>query len=133
MKKYDPTNYFLSLASACLFLAGCATNQTTSASNPTSMSARSSQDGGHLIIHRVANFGTDLFLTLSVDGAQIADLGEGRTYDGYLPPGRHVLSAVANPNRNALAPFKTTLNIQKGGTYSFTAIWQGSNVVLVKD
>jgi hypothetical protein len=127
MKKYNRTNYLLSLASACLLLAGCATNQTTSA-----MSAQSSQ-GGHLIVHRVANFGTDLFLTLSVDGAHIADLGEGRIYDGYLPPGRHVLSAVVNPNPSAVAPFKTTLTIQKGSTYSFTAIWRGRNMVLVKD
>jgi hypothetical protein len=127
MKKCNRTNYLLSLASACLLLAGCATNQTTSA-----MSAQSSQ-GGHLIVHRVANFGTDLFLTLSVDSAQIADLGEGRIYDGYLPPGRHVLSAVVNPNPSAVAPFKTTLTIQKGSTYSFTAIWRGRNMVLVKD
>jgi len=75
MKKYNPSNYILSRASACLPVAGCATNQTTSASNPTSMSARSSQDGGHLIVQRGANFGTDLYLTLSVDGAHIADLG----------------------------------------------------------
>ena len=126
MKKYNPTNYILTLASACLLLAGCATNQTTSA-----MSAQSSK-GGHLIVHRVANFGTDLSLTLSVDGAQIADLSEGRTYDGYLPPGQHVLSAIASPSRG-LTPSQTTVNIKKGGTYSYTAVWQGSRLVLVRN
>ena len=44
-------------------------------------------EGGRLIVKRVANLGEDISLSLSVDGKEIAQLGEARSYDGYLTPG----------------------------------------------
>ncbi len=109
----------IGLICACLVLAVCQTN------------AADSKTGGHLIVHRIANFGEDLVLTLSVDGAHLADVGDGATYDGYLPPGRHVLTPMAAPGGGDQTP--TPLTVEEGQTYSYTARREGSNVVLSKD
>ena len=100
MNRYNRTLKLFSMACTWLILVGCETNQPgTSASPASRTSAQSSKDGGHLIVNRVANFGTDLFLDLSIDGVQTAEVREGQSYDGYLPPGQHVLSVIASPTR----------------------------------
>ena len=134
MNRYNRTLKLFSLTCTWLVLVGCETNQPgTSASPASRTSAQSSKDGGHLIVNRVANFGTDLFLSLSIDGVQTAEVREGQSYDGYLPPGPHVLFVIASPNPRGLTPSQTTVTIKKGGTYSYTAVWQGGNLVLVRN
>jgi len=59
MKRYSLIIHTLSLACAGL-IAGCATNQPGAATAPP-------PNSGHVIINRVANFGTDLSLVVSVD------------------------------------------------------------------
>jgi hypothetical protein len=121
MNRQNSIRNLIGLACACLVLAVCQTN------------AADSKTGGHLIVHRIANFGEDLVLTLSVDGAHLADVGDGSTYDGYLPPGQHVLTPMAGPGRGDQTPTPLTLTIKEGQTYSYTARWEGGNVVLSKD
>ncbi|PYJ43665.1 MAG: hypothetical protein DME86_02335 [Verrucomicrobia bacterium] len=121
MNRQNSIRNLIGLACACLVLAVCQTN------------AADSKTGGHLIVHRIANFGEDLVLTLSVDGAHLADVTENSTYDGYLPPGRHVLIPMAAPGGDDQTPTPLTLTVEEGKTYSYTARWQGSNVVLSKD
>jgi hypothetical protein len=133
MNRYNRTLKLFSMACTWLILVGCETNQPgTSASLPSRTTAQSSKDGGHLIVNRIANFGTDLYLDLSVDGVQTAEVREGQSYDGYLPAGRHVLSAIAVPNQGQ-SPSQTTVTIKKGETYSYTAVWQGTRLVLVRN
>ena len=75
MKKYSSIIYIVSLACAGLIFTGCATTQATAPIPPNS---------GHLLINRVANFGSDLSLVVSVDGKNVGSFTEGRSYSGYL-------------------------------------------------
>jgi hypothetical protein len=88
---------------------------------------------GRLMVKRVANFGDDISLSLSVDGKQVALLGEGRSYDGHLAPGRHMISATVAPNLVFSPVWQKEINVQPGQNYSFTAIWQGKRMVLVRN
>ena len=123
MKKYGSIAHILSLACVCLIAAGCAT-QTATAPPPNS---------GHVIVNRVANFGSDLSLVVSVDGKDVGSFTEGRNYDGYLPAGQHVITARCDPNPGGKRPGRKTLTVQAGQTYSYTAAWSGGRLVLVKN
>ena len=114
--------HFLSLTGSCLILIGVA-----------ALTFAGDKPGGHLIVDRVANFGSDLALSVSVDGSQVANLVEGQNYDGYLSPGKHVISAVVSPNRDDSHPGNATIDVKDGETYSFTAIWQGDDLALRKN
>ena len=124
MKRYSSIIHIVSLACAGLIFTGCATNQAT---------APIPANSGHLIVTRVANFGTDLSLVLSVDGKDVGSFTEGRSYSGYLPEGQHVLIARVDPNRTGSSPGKKTVTVQAGQTYSYTAAWSGGNLVLVRN
>jgi len=125
MKKYGSIVQILSLACACAISVGCATNQPGTATAPP--------NSGHLLVYRVPNFGTDLFLVLSVDGKDVGSFTEGRNYDGYLPAGQHVITARPDPNRNDARPGRITLTVKAGQTYSYTAAWSGQNLALVRN
>jgi hypothetical protein len=124
MKKYSSIIHMLSLACAGLIFTGCATSQST---------APIPANSGHLVVTRVANFGTDLSLVLSVDGKDVGSFTEGRNYDGYLSAGQHVLTARVDPNRVGTRPGRKTLTVKAGQTYSYTAAWSGGNLVLVRN
>ena len=124
MKKHNSIIYIVSLACAGLIFTGCATNQAT---------APIPANSGHLVVTRVANFGENLSLTLSVDGKDVGSFGEGRNYDGYLSAGQHRLTARVDPNRTDARPGRTTLTVKAGQTYSYTAAWSGQNLVLVRN
>ena len=90
-------------------------------------------DGGRLIVNRVANFGENISLSLSVDGKEVAQLDEGRSYDGNLAPGRHVISARVTPNLVDSPVWQKEIDVKSGQTYSFTAKWQAEQMVLVSN
>jgi len=124
MKKYNSLTNILGLACACLILIGCATNQATAPIPPNS---------GHLLINRVANFGSDLSLVVSVDGKDVGSFTEGRSYSGYLSAGQHVIVVRVDPFQAGKHPGRKTLTVQAGQTYSYTAGWSGGNLVLVQN
>ena len=124
MKKYNSLTPILGLACACLILIGCATNQVT---------APIPANSGHLIVTRVANFGSNLSLVVSVDGKDVGSFTEGRNYSGYLAAGQHVITARVDPNPGGKRPGRKTLTVQAGQTYSFTAAWSGGKLVLVRN
>ena len=124
MKKYSSIIYILSLAYAGLIFTGCATNQAT---------APIPANSGHLIVTRVANFGENLGLVVSVDGKDVGTFSEGRSYSGYLSAGQHVITVRADPRQPGARPGRKTLTVQAGQTYSFTAAWSGGNLVLVRN
>jgi hypothetical protein len=126
MKKYSLITYIFTLASACLIFVGCATNQPGAATAPP-------PNSGHVLVYRVANFGTDLSLVVSVDGKDVGSFTEGRNYSGYLSAGQHRLTARVDPNRAGTGPAQKTLTVQAGQTYSYTAAWSGQKLVLVRN
>jgi hypothetical protein len=118
------------VALACFIFSGCQTS-STGASGSTASVAAPSKNAGRLTIQRAANFGENLVLNVSIDGAQVASLVEGRSYHGTLSPGQHVISLNVTPN---LGEFRTTpkrLTVQAGQTYSFTAMFKGQRLVLL--
>jgi uncharacterized lipoprotein YajG len=125
MKKYSSTIYILTLACACLITAGCA-NQPGAATAPP-------PNSGRLLVNRVANFGSNLSLVVSVDGKDVGSFTEGRNYSGYLSAGRHVITARVDPNPGGKRPGRKTLTVQAGQTYSYTAAWSGQSLALVRN
>ena len=78
--------------------------------------AAPSKNVGRLTIDRAANFGSDLSLNVSIDGAQVASLVEGRSYNGTLSPGQHVISLTVTPTRGR-PPTTKRLTVQAGQTH----------------
>jgi hypothetical protein len=126
MKTYNPIVYILSLACAGLILNACETAGPGAASAPP-------PNSGHVLIYRVANFGEDMGLVVSVDGKDAGTFGEGANYSGYLPAGQHHITVRAEPNRTGAGPGRRTLNVMAGQTYSYTAAWSGGNLKLVRN
>jgi hypothetical protein len=126
MKKYGSIIYILSLACAGIILSGCGTTQSGAAT-------AAPPNSGHLLVTRVANFGSDLSLVLSVDGKDVGSFTEGRSYSGYLPAGQHVIVARVDPFQAGKRPGRKTITVIAGQTYSYTAAWSGGNLVLVRN
>jgi len=127
MKKYYSIICIVSLACAGIFLAGCETTQSGAATAPPP------PNSGRLYVDRVANFGSDLVLVLSIDGKDVGTFTEGRHYNGYLPAGQHTITARVSPNEAGILPARKTLNVKAGQTYSFTAGQSGGRMTLVKN
>lgn len=127
MRKYYPIIGILTLACAGIALVSCETTGTgVAAAPPPPNSAR-------LVIDRVANFGSDLVLVVSIDGKDAGTFTEGRHYSGYLSPGRHTIAARVDPNQAGILPARKTLNVKAGQTYSYTASQAGGSMTLVKN
>jgi hypothetical protein len=90
----------------------------------------SSQAPARLVIRRMPNLGNNVIVQLSIDGQPAGSISYGHTYEGSLPPGRHVLGVLATGSLSPI-PWEMPLNVQSGHTYIFTAGGNGSgNVVL---
>jgi hypothetical protein len=100
----------------------------TKSSNPSgAIFATSAADGGHLLIKRSPVLGRNVSITLTIDGKLAGTVGWGRTYDRYLTPGRHILTATPNRSRGE---WQGTLNVRAGETYSYSASYNGSKLLL---
>jgi hypothetical protein len=112
------------VAIACSFAASTPIQARLARSN--SASARS-KDDARLVVTRAANFGTFQYLVLFVDGVHVADLGVDQSYEGALPPGRHVLSVSTTPQGyRRTPPTRRRVDAEAGETYAFTAFWRNS-------
>jgi len=105
-------------------LVSCETTGTGAAAAPP--------NSGHVLIYRVANFGADMALVVSVDGKDVGSFSEGANYSGYLPAGQHRITVRAEPNRGGVRPGRQTLMVQAGQTYVYTAAWSGGNMRLLR-
>src|ERR1043166_9388916 len=105
MKKYYSIICILTLACAGIILIGCETTQPSAAT-------AAPPNSGHVLIYRVANFGTDLSLVVSVDGKDVGSFTEGANYSGYLPAGQHRLTVRVDPNRGGVGPGGKTVSGQ---------------------
>jgi hypothetical protein len=122
MKRHSSIIHIVIAAWACLIFAGCATNQAT---------APIPANSGHLLINRVANFGSNMSMIVSVDGKDVGAFTEGRNYSGYLPAGQHQITVRVDPNMTGAQPARKTLTVKAGQTYSYTAGLSGGNMTLV--
>ena len=129
----------LVLIATCLFISGYTANQAISSDAPSGRASRAGSasvqpvnGAAHLIIHRIANLGNRLIVDLRIDGAPVASIAYGHTYEGLLPPGRHVLSVLPTPNPRWNIPWQMTLNVRNGQTYNFTAMGDGSGYMILK-
>jgi len=119
MKKYSYSICgLLILALAYFTFSGCETT-TTGHSGPVA----------HLTVKRGPKFGRLQQLAVMVDGARVASVTEGQTYNGTLTPGQHVISvSPSGPHRGTLP--EKTITAQAGQTYTLTAVWQGKHLTL---
>ena len=127
MKTYNSIVHIFSLACACLILVGCETTQQSAATAPPP------PNSARLVVDRIANFGSDLVLVLSIDGKDVGSFTEGRHYSGYLPAGQHTITARVSPNEAGIRPARKTLNVKAGQTYSYTAAPSQTRMTLVKN
>ena len=113
------------IAIACSFAAGSITQAGPSSSTSSvSLSGAALKDNARLSVRRSADFGTDIYLTLFIDGMNVATLGQNEGYEATLRPGRHVLAVRTTPNpygKTVLSSSDVTMN--GGQTYAFTAVW----------
>src|SRR6202045_883120 len=85
---------------------------------------------GRLIVQRAPNFGSDLFIRLSIDGKRAGDIPRNQHYGGLLKAGRHTLTALALPNTQSRRPTSIGVTIKSGHVYIFTATWEGDRLIL---
>jgi hypothetical protein len=136
MKTYsDSIRNALILTAIWLFLSGYTSSQAIGADPKPRHRAGSalvqSGDGvAHLIVRRDPGLGNFVWVQLSADGVLIANIGYGRTYEGFLPGGRHVLSLLPTPNPKFRIPWQMILDMRSGQTYTFTAMANSGHLIL---
>jgi hypothetical protein len=96
-----------------------------------SIGTAAAQPSGRLIVLRTSNFGWNLGFHLQIDGRSVANIVQGRHYDGWVPAGEHVLTVYKVPYASLSEPTSTIVNVQPGRTYVFTAMWD-SNLVFLR-
>jgi hypothetical protein len=110
------------IAISCSFATGSITQAGPSSSTASNGSAL--MDNARLSLRRSADFGTDIYLTLFIDGINVATLGQNEGYEAIVRPGRHVLSVRTTPNPYGKTVFSSSDVTMKGGQiYAFTAVW----------
>jgi hypothetical protein len=116
---------FLIIAIATIFAAGSTIQAGRSKSTPSvSLNRAGLMDNAHLSLRRSADFGTDIYLILMIDGIQVTTLGQNEDYKATIRSGRHVLSVRTTPNPYGNTVFSSNdITIKGGQTYAFTAVW----------
>ena len=86
---------------------------------------------GRLLIRRAANFGTEQFLRISIDGEKFKPIALGHDFEIFLPAGHHVITVEQSNNPWRTLPTRVPLNVETGRTYQFTAfLYQDHRVYL---
>jgi len=116
------------LAMACLLsVAGYAGASTRATSGTAS-------DGGtaRLIVYRIPTMGKFVIVQVYVDDVVVGSMGYGGTYEGFLKPGHHVLSALATPRSKWRERPPTIVDVRSGQTYRFTAMGNGEGNLILR-
>ena len=109
---------------SAMFVSSCATEAR---SRPA---ATPSGPTGRLIVQRSPNFGSDLFVRLSIDGKRVADIPRNQHYGGFLSAGRHVITALVLPNTELRRPTSIRITVKAGHVYIYTAAWEADRFIL---
>jgi hypothetical protein len=86
---------------------------------------------GRVIVQRAPNFGSDLFIRVSIDGKRVANIPRNQHYGGIVAAGTHILTVIALPNTESRRPTSIRLIVKSGQVYIFTATWSSDRLVLV--
>jgi hypothetical protein len=138
MKTYSRSsrNALILITTSLLFFSGYAASQASShaqshrAAVKRSSFVQPARGAARLIVRRISDLGNFVFVDLYVDGVPVAPIGYGSTYEGLLPPGRHVLSVLPTPDPKWPTPWEMTLDVRSGRTYSFTAEGDSGYLIL---
>ena len=138
MKTYShiSRNALIVMTTSLLFFSGYAASQTSSSAQSRraavsgSALVRPVKGAARLIVRRSPDLGNFVYVDLYVDGVAVASIGYGGTYEGLLPPGRHVLSVLPTPRPKWPTPPEMTLDVRSGQTYSFTAEGDSGYLIL---
>ena len=90
-------------------------------------------DGGtaRIIVYWIPNIGKNVIAQLYVDDVIVGAIGYGRTYEGVLTPGQHLLSALATPRPKWRDRPPTIVDLRGGRTYRFTVMGNGSGSLIL--
>jgi hypothetical protein len=89
--------------------------------------AATAGDGGLLVIRRSPVLGSNVTVTVTIDGKPVGIVRRGQIYERFLTTGRHVL--LVSPN--ALGdPWRATLDVRAGETYSYTVSYRNDGLML---
>jgi hypothetical protein len=116
----------LLLGSVALSVASHAQASPRSTPSPTP-----SGKVGRIIVQRAPNFGSDLFIRVSIDGKRVASIPRNQHYGGIVAAGTHTLTVIALPNTESRRPTSIRLIVKSGQVYIFTATWSSDRLVLV--
>jgi hypothetical protein len=133
MKIYSHSsrNALILMTTCLLFLITYPASQAMSAEAARLIVRQQPVEGAaRLIVRRDPGLGNYVIAHLRVDGVLVAAIGYGRTYEGFLPPGRHVLSTLATPDPKWPTPSAMILDVRSGQTYSFTALGDSGHLIL---
>jgi hypothetical protein len=92
-----------------------------------------SSDGvpARLVVYRIPTTGKFVIVQLYVDDVVVGGIPYGGTYEGFLKPGRRVLSALATPDPQWWERPPTVVQVRSGQTYAFEVKGNGQgNLVL---
>ena len=121
MKTNYVRNTFLLVAVACVSIASVTLSR-----------AGSDYGTAQLRVWRAADFGSDIYLNLSIDGVKVTSLGRNQGYTAELRPGRHILTVSNSPS-----PYGKTkmthkeVTFHSGQNYPYTAIWEANDIKLL--
>jgi hypothetical protein len=99
------------------------------AGTPSPAAAAQNQAAGRLVIKRSAHLGSS-FVSLSIDGKEVAKIGFNGSYDAPLAAGPHVLTVFPIAGREHPQPFTTRITVEPGKTYTFTLVRSDVSVIL---
>ena len=98
-----------------------------SSSNPGgAIFATSAAVGGRLFIRRSPVLGQNVSISLRIDGKVAGTLVQSRTFDRYITPGRHILTASPTGE----GTWQGILDVRRGETYSYIASYNVYKLVL---
>jgi hypothetical protein len=139
MKRYSSrSRHAIVLIAICLFLNGYTAKQALSYDAQPSRAevappifVRPVSGAARLNINRVPDLGNFVIVRLWIDGMPAGSIAYGHTYEGLLPPGRHVLTTLASPNPRWWIPSQMVLDVRSGQTYNLVALGDGSGHLIL--
>ena len=113
------------LAMTCFL---CIAGHAWASTRPASSDAGSAR----LIVYRTPSTGKFVIVQVYDGDAMLGAVGYGGTYEGFLKPGHHVLSALATPRPKWKERPPTIVDVRSGQTYKFTAMGNGEGNLILR-
>src|SRR5437764_6335398 len=118
----------LVLAMICVLCSAGYAGASTRATSGTASDGRSAR----LIVYRIPTVGKFVIVQVYVDDVVVGGIPYGGTYEGFLKPGHHVLSALATPRPKYRERPPTIVDVRSGQTYKFTAIGNNEGNLILR-